>query len=356
MKSKVYFIDFTTSFSYTIFDKLKCIAERSHLTDIFAVKDNVAVKLHFGEYGNFGNVNARYVRFFIDLIKSSGARPFLTDTNTLYTGERSNSVDHLNNAVRNGYDYSVVNAPIIIADGLYGMSEIELESNSSFTEFAYIASDIYYADAMLVISHTTGHEVTGYGGALKNVGMGCASRKGKMDMHSTSAPIVKEKKCTGCAKCVKWCPVNAIQIINKKAKINKDLCIGCSECISVCPFKAIGIEWNQASDIINAKIVDYAYACLKNKQNKVFYVNFLNNITNLCDCTPIHGIKEIPDIGILFSSDIVSIDKASLDLINESAGYNLFQKLHPKANVEKQLIYAEKLGLGCIEYEIIKVN
>ncbi len=356
MKSKVYFIDFTTSFSRTIFNKLESVAEKSHLTDFFTDKDNVAVKLHFGEYGNFGNVNPRYVRFFIDLIKLHGGRPYLTDSNTLYAGQRSNSVDHLNIAIKNGYEYSVVNAPIIIADGLYGNSEIEVEVNSSLTEIAYIASDIYYADAMLVITHATGHEVTGYGGALKNVGMGCASRRGKMDMHSSSTPIVREKECNGCRKCVKWCPVNAIQIIKKKAVIDKNICTSCSECVSVCPVRAIGIDWNQAPDTVNTKIVDYVFACLRNKRDNVFYVNFLNNITNLCDCTPIHGIREIPDIGILFSKDIVSIDKASLDLINKSAGFNLFQKLHPKADIEKQLIYAEKSGLGSRDYELIKIS
>lgn len=356
MKSKVYFIDFKTSFQRNIFDKLYTAVEKSHFYDFIEEYDKVAIKMHFGEYGNFSAINPRYVRFFVDRVKEVGGMPFITDTNTLYAGKRGNSVDHLNLAILHGFTPGVVNAPLIIADGLWGQNEVPVEINTPHTKTAYIASDIYHSEALLALSHFKGHVETVFGGALKNTGMGCASRKGKMSMHSVSIPKVNSQKCTGCERCAIWCASNAITIVNKKAVINDEKCTGCSQCISVCPFHAIGIRWDAGAKHLTQRITDYAFAVHSLKKRKIFFVTFLNNITELCDCAPIHGERLIPDIGILFSKDIVAIEQASIDLVNEVAGKDLFGSIHPVVNWQEQLLYAEQLGMGTREYDLKKLS
>ncbi|MBC8525700.1 MAG: DUF362 domain-containing protein [Candidatus Cloacimonetes bacterium] len=356
MKSKVYFIDFKTSFTRNIFDKLSDIADKSGFYKFFCEYDKIAIKLHFGEYGNFGVVNPRFIRFFVDRIKEKGGNPFITDTNTLYAGHRCNSIDHLNLALLHGYNPEVVNAPLIIADGILGQNDVSVLINKELTKTAYIASDIYHCEAILAISHLTGHIATGFGAAIKNIGMGCASSKGKIGMHSKSKPKVNKKLCTGCERCIKWCLAKAISIIDGKAIIDKNKCTGCTQCISVCPSKAITINWDAETESLTKKIAEYAYAVISNKSGKMFFVNFLNNITALCDCVQIHGERLIPDIGILFSDDIVAIDKASIELVNEKAGEDLFKSLYPKIDWRRQLQYAEQLGLGIEDYELIKIN
>lgn len=357
MKSKVYFIDFHTTFQRSIFDKMGDALSQSGFKDTIREHDKVAVKLHFGAETNFGVINPRYVRFLVNSVLALNARPFLTDTNTLYAGHRVNSVDHTNLAIKHGYAYSVVNAPVIIADGLVGQSDEVVKIDTKETKEAYIGSDIHHADAILALSHMTGHEATGFGAAIKNIGMGCASRKGKLAMHSTSRPVVSQDRCVGCGRCVQWCQVHAISIKeDRKAYIDEELCTGCSMCISVCPFSAIRIKWNASHDFLNTKITEYAYAVMSCKKDKMFYVNFLNNITPLCDCANIHGEHLVQDIGILFSKDIVAIDRASIGLINEKVGKNLFRELHPNIRWEDVFSYAEELSMGSSDYELVKTK
>ena len=176
-------------------------------------------------------------------------------------------------------------------------------------------------------------------------------------MHSTSRPSVNYDRCTGCARCVKWCQVNAINIQDdSRAHIDEELCTGCSMCISVCPFNAIRINWNTSSEFLNTKITEYAHAVTSRKKNKMFYVTFLNNITRLCDCVNIHGEHLVPDIGILFSKDIVAIDRASIDLVNKKVGKNLFKELYPNIQWENIFFYAEKLSMGSSDYELVEVK
>ena len=357
MKSKVYFIDFHTTFQRSIFDKIGDALSQAGFKDIIREHDKVAVKMHFGAETNFGVINPRYVRYFVNRILAFDAKPFLTDTNTLYAGQRVNSVDHTNLAIQHGYAESVVNAPVIIADGLVGQSDEVVEIDTKETKQAYIGSDIHHADAILALSHMTGHEAAGFGAAIKNIGMGCASRKGKLAMHSISRPVISNERCIGCARCVQWCQVQAISIKEDgTAHINEDLCTGCSMCISVCPFSAIRIKWNTSPAFLNTKITEYAHAVTSHKKGKMFYVNFLNNITQLCDCVNIHGEDLVPDIGILFSKDIVAADRASIDLINEKTGTNLFAELFPQINIENIFSYAEELGMGSSQYELVKIK
>ncbi len=357
MKNKVYFIDFHTTFQRSIFDKIGDTLSQAGFKDTIREHDKVAVKLHFGAETNFSVINPRYVRYFVNRILALDAKPFLTDTNTLYAGNRVNSIDHTNLATRHGYARSVVNAPVIIADGLVGQSEEIVKIDTKETKEAHIGSDIHHADAILALTHMTGHEAAGFGAAIKNIGMGCASRKGKLAMHSTSRPSINCDRCVGCDRCVQWCQVNAISIKeNGKAHIDEELCTGCSMCISVCPFIAIRIKWNTSSEFLNTKITEYAHAVTSHKRDKMFYVNFLNNITRLCDCANIHGEYIVPNIGILFSKDIVAIDRASIDLINERAGKDLFKELYPDILWENIFSYAEKLGMGSSDYELVKIE
>lgn len=357
MKSKVYFIDFHTSFQRSILDKIGDALSQAGFKDTIREHDKVAVKMHFGAETNFGVINPRYVRYFVDRILALDAKPFLTDTNTLYAGQRVNSVDHSNLAIRHGYAQSVVNAPVIIADGLVGQSDEVIKVDTKETKEAYIGSDIHRADAILALTHMTGHEAAGFGAAIKNIGMGCASRKGKLAMHSSSRPLISGDRCVGCARCVQWCQVQAISIKEDgKAHIDENVCTGCSMCISVCPFSAIRIKWNTSSDFLNTKITEYAHAVTSHKKDKMFYVNFINNLTRHCDCMNIHGEHLLPDIGILFSKDIVAVDRASIDIINEKAGKNLFEELFPDIKLEHVFSYAEKLGMGSSEYELVKIK
>jgi len=357
MKNKVYFIDFHTTFQRSIFDKIGDTLSQAGFNDTIREHDKVAVKLHFGAETNFSVINPRYVRYFVNSILALDAKPFLTDTNTLYAGNRVNSIDHTNLATRHGYARSVVNAPVIIADGLVGQSEEIVKIDTKETKEAHIGSDIHHADAILALTHMTGHEAAGFGAAIKNIGMGCASRKGKLAMHSTSRPSINYDRCVGCDRCVQWCQVNAISIKEDgKAHIDEEFCTGCSMCISVCPFNAIRIKWNTSSEFLNTKITEYAHAVTSHKRDKMFYVNFLNNITRLCDCANVHGEYLVPDIGILFSKDIVAIDRASIDLINERAGKDLFKELYPDILWENIFSYAEKLGMGSSDYELVKIK
>ncbi len=357
MKSNVYFIDFHTTFQRNIFDKIGDALDRSGFKDVYREYDKVAVKMHFGAETNFGVINPRYVRYFVKRLLGLDTKAFLTDTNTLYAGHRVNSIDHLNLATQHGYASSVVDAPVVIADGLKGQNEEAVPIDTKETKEAYIGSDIHHADAILALSHMTGHEAAGFGAAIKNIGMGCASRKGKLAMHSTSRPVINPDRCIGCARCVQWCQVNAISIgEDTKAHIDEELCTGCSMCISVCPFTAIRIKWNTSADFLNTKITEYAHAVTSHKKGKMFYVTFINNLTSHCDCMNIHGEHLMPDIGILFSKDIVAIDKASIDLINEKAGKDLFKELFPQIEWERTLSYAQKLGMGSMDYELVKIK
>ncbi|MDI6840668.1 MAG: DUF362 domain-containing protein [bacterium] len=355
--SKVYFIDFSTGFrkksypSQDIISKLDSLFIRSGLLDLFkekelGVKPLVACKLHFGERGNTGFVKPVFVKKIVEIIKLKGGLPFLTDTNSLYVGERGDAPSHIRLAAEHGFN----GAPIIIADGLRGEEHIKVKSNGKHFNELKIASSIYYADIMIVISHFKGHYVTGFGGALKNLGMGCASKAGKLEQHSSVSPWVGDE-CTGCGACKRWCPADAIKITDV-AKILSSKCIGCAVCISVCKIGAIKINWEDVSVQLQERMIEYAKGAVTGK--RVGYINFITDVTPLCDCWGSSDPPVVPDIGILASLDPVSIDAASFDLVNK-ASLGKFGKLHPSAEPEVQLNYAEQIGLGTQKYKLIKV-
>lgn len=369
MVAEVFFADMRAKHKENLLDKLEKLFVRAGMKELIAPKDLVALKVHFGERGNTGYVRPQFIRRLVNQVKNLGGRPFLTDTNTLYAGSRADAVDHLQTAIENGFAYAVVDAPLIIADGLVGKDYVNVPVHMKHFAEVKISSAVYHADALLVISHFKGHELVGFGGALKNLGMGGGSRGGKQMMHSDVLPEVNEEKCRGCAKCEEWCPAGAIAVKQEKGKayIDAQKCLGCGECTITCPHRAIAISWKTEPHIAQEKIVEYAAGVLKNKQNKAGFFNFVLNVSPDCDCAGWTDAAIVRDIGILASLDPVALDQACVDLVNKERGLpesrlaghedavDKFGAIWPNANWERQLAYAQEVGLGTRTYNLIKV-
>lgn len=368
MKSEVYFSDFRSRSSReNKISKIKKLFKASGFDNIINEKDLTAVKLHFGERGNDSYINPVFVRQIVDKVKQKGAKPFLTDTNTLYLGSRHNSVDHTITAIEHGFDYAVTGAPIVIADGILGDNEINIEINLKHFKSVKIAGDIEKSDSMVVMSHFKGHGMSGFGGAIKNLAMGCATAFGKIEQHECAKPVIKGE-CMACGKCISICPEDAMSITDQKSVIDYDRCIGCNFCLEACPDSVINLDFENISLFIE-KMTEYAYGAVKNKQNKVCYINFLMNITPDCDCVPWSDAPIVSDIGILASNDPVAIDTASLDLVNEQCGFknsllhNNFEKgedkfkgIYEEIDGRIQLKYGEEIGLGSRDYKLIEIK
>jgi uncharacterized Fe-S center protein len=366
--SLVYFIDLRTSTKENLFEKLVRLIHVLDLQSIIRPRHLVAIKMHFGEKGNTAFIRPNFLREIVDHIKELGASPFLTDTNTLYAGTRGNSVSHLDTATQNGFAYSVVNAPIIIADGMRGASSTAVRINRENVKSAHIGKEIAESDALISVAHFKGHELSGFGGTIKNLGMGCASRKGKLVQHSGVSPKVKRKKCIACGECVEHCAQSAISIKNKKAAIDPKRCVGCGECILICDNKAIDVQWNADIPIFQKKMVEYTLAVLKGKKGRAAFLNFLIQISPACDCYGHSDAPIVQDLGIMASKDPVAIDQASADMVNRQVGLessclsshkrpgeDKFRGLYPKIDWTIQLRYAETLGLGNRTYELVTI-
>jgi len=368
MKSNVYFIDLRATAKENLVAKLARLLDTAGLSQTIKQRDLVAVKLHFGEQGNTAFIRPVFIRKIVESIKNIGAVPFLTDANTLYAGTRSDSVHHLSTAIQNGFVYAVVDAPIVIADGLRGKSETAVTVNQKNFKKVYIGSDIMEADALISVAHFKGHELSGFGGAIKNVGMGCASRRGKLAQHSTVAPEVIEEKCVGCGDCMEHCSQNALSLEKEKAVLDAKKCIGCGECIIICPNDAIQIQWNQAIPVFLENMVEYTMGVLKNKAGKTLFVNFITDISPACDCYGHNDAPIVRNIGIVASTDPVAIDQASVDLVNREQalpescltkniekGEDKFKGIYPNVDWTIQLDYAQSLGLGSRNYNLNKI-
>lgn len=356
MKSKVYFIRFgNLEKIQVVIGKLKRLLEESRVLDFIRPNAKVAVKMHFGEEGNTGFVKPEYLRIICDKISAQRATVFIADTNTLYRGKRTNSTDHLALAHEHGFIRQTAGAEVIVPED-NKENIIDMPINQKFIKSAKLLRIFVDADAIVGVSHFKGHIMTGFGGALKNIGMGCAAREGKLQQHADLAPIVYEEKCTGCGECEKACPVKAIVIQKNKSVINGSKCIGCATCIAVCPYLAIDVPWGTGAETIQEKMIEYASAVLKNKKDKTGFLNFAIKITKECDCLAKDDPRVAPDIGILASVDPVSIDQASFDLVNQACGRDIFKELHPQRDGAKQLKYAHKLGLGNLDYELIELQ
>ncbi|WNY26729.1 DUF362 domain-containing protein [Methanolapillus ohkumae] len=364
--SKVYFMNFRAhKTSQSKVKKVEQIFKKAGFESLFSNRDLTAVKLHFGERGNDGYINPVYVRAVMDCIKNTGALPFATDTNTLYEGYRKNAVEHIETAILHGFNYSVLGTPVIIADGLKGDNEVLVDVNLNKFKTVKIARDIEEADAMVVLTHFKGHMLSGFGGALKNLAMGCASVAGKWEQHSSSRPEVDQEKCTKCGACIKACPAQSIVMEKDGARILRKTCLSCGHCM-ICPRDAVFFDWKDVPDFVD-RMIEYAYGAVKNKKGKVCYISFVMNVTPDCDCTPWSDSPIVPDIGILASTDPVALDQACLDLVNKCVGFsdsNLrknhkagedkFKGVFENTDGARQLEYAEKLGMGTRKYELIE--
>ena len=358
-----------TRYKQNLFHKIDAIFSLFEMERRIPKRGFVAVKLHFGEEGNTTFVRPIFLRRVVENLKKIGTRPFLTDTCTLYVGERSNAVEHLSLAIRHGFTYVVVDAPVIIADGIRGNAYKSVPIKGVHFREAYIAREIVEADALVGVSHFKAHELSGIGGTLKNIGMGCAARKGKLAQHSNVAPKVKKKKCVGCETCVSVCAQHAISIISEKAHIDPEVCVGCGECITACPQKAIQIQWNETIPVFQEKLAEYAAAALKGKEKSSLFFNFVWDISPLCDCNPHSGVPIAPPLGIVASTDPVAVDQASVDLLCSppeavrkalrlpyEAIENPFEKQYPKVDWTIHLRHAEQMGLGRRSYTLVLVD
>ncbi len=367
MQSKVYFIDMRATIKENFMAKIGRLMQTAGITDIIDPRDLTAVKIHFGEMGNAAFIRPVYLRKVIQVLKEAGGVPFLTDANTLYAGTRSDAPHHLTTAVQNGFAYAVVDAPLIIADGLRGKNETAVAVNQKRFESVYIGTDIVEADALVSVAHFKGHELSGFGGTIKNVGMGCASRKGKLAQHSTLSPGIGEQ-CIGCGECLAHCSQKAISLVDDKAHIDRDACIGCGECILICPNEAIDVQWNQSIPVFLENMVEYTMGVLANKAGKAFFLNFITDVSPACDCYPANDAPIVKNIGVVASIDPVAIDQASVDLVNAepalagcrltentAPGQDKFRGIYPKVDWEIQLDYAAQLGLGSRSYELVAV-
>jgi len=368
-QSKVYFADLRASTKENLLEKVVRLTDNIDLKSIVPHRGLVAVKLHFGEKGNTAYIRPNFIRQIVDHVKSFGGFPFLTDSNTLYAGTRGDSVSHITTAIENGFAYAVVNAPVIIADGVRGASSVPVRIKREIFESAYVAKEIFESDALISVAHFKGHDLTGFGGTLKNLGMGCASRQGKMAQHADLSPKVKRKKCVGCGECLEHCAQSAITLKDEKAEINSHKCVGCGECILICSNGAIQIQWNADTLRFQKKMVEYALAVLKGKEGRLACLNFLTQISPACDCCGHSDAPVVQDVGILASTDPVAIDQASVDLVNrqpalensclstnKGPGEDKFKALYPKVDWTVQLEYGEKIGLGTRDYELINIG
>ena len=368
-KAKVFFTDFRTTVGTSMTDKLKRLCLAAGFKDIDMEGKFVAIKMHFGELGNLAYLRPQYAKAVADLVKEQGGMPFLTDCNTLYPGSRKHALEHMDCANLNGFNTVTTGCQIIIGDGLRGTDEVEVPvKNGQYVKSAKIGRALMDADIVISLAHFKGHEMTGFGGAIKNIGMGGGSRAGKMEQHSSGKVSVNEDLCRGCRRCAKECGSNAITYENNKAHINKDLCKGCGRCIGACAFDAISNDQWDASDVLDRKMAEYAQAICQDRPT--FHINIATDISPNCDC---HGENDgpiLPNLGFFVSFDPVAVDQASVDaalkatpIENSQLGDNLrkpdwkkkgdhFLDSNPHVNWEETLIHAEKIGLGTRQYEL----
>ncbi len=367
-KSKVYFTNFRTTLQENQLQKLARLVKTAGMLEQIQFKDRyAAIKIHFGEPGNLAFLRPNYAKVLADLIREQGGKVFLTDCNTLYVGGRKNALDHLDAAYTNGYSPFSTGCHVIIGDGLKGTDETLVPvENGQYVKEAKIGRAIMDADIFISLNHFKGHEATGFGGALKNIGMGCGSRAGKMEMHSAGKPYVNQEKCVGCGFCQKNCAHSAITIENRKASIDHSRCVGCGRCIGACPMDAVSSPSDESNDILNRKMAEYSWAVLHGRPH--FHVSLVMDVSPYCDCHAENDVPIVPDVGMFASFDPVALDMACADAVNAQTPlkgslldevkhrhHDHFTDVHPTTNWRSCLEHAEYLGLGTMDYELITI-
>ncbi len=366
-KSKVYFTDFRATPDCNVLQKLEKLIRKAGIGDIDFKDKFTAIKIHFGEPGNLSYLRPNYSKVVVDLIKKQGGKVFLADCNTLYVGRRKNALEHLDAAYENGYNPFATGCHTIIADGLKGTDEALVKINGDYVKEAKIGRAMMDADIFISLTHFKGHELTGFGGTLKNVGMGCGSRAGKMEMHSSGKPKIRKKACTSCGACVKNCAQDAISFdADHKAGIDHNKCVGCGRCIGVCNFNAVLPMFDETNDILNCKIAEYAHAVLKDRPQ--FHISLVVDVSPNCDCHSENDVAIVPNVGMFASFDPVAIDMACVDAVNRQPAnpgsaisekqpgiHDHFVHAHPETNWKSCMEHAEKIGLGSKDYDLISL-
>lgn len=371
--SKVYFDDFRAPVGTNLLMKLDRLLRRAGMDQIDFNKKLTAIKIHFGEPGNLSYLRPNYAKVVADLVKELGGIPFLTDCNTLYAGRRKNALEHMDAAYENGFSPFSTGCQIIIGDGLKGTDDVEVPVvGGTYVKTAKIGRAIMDADVFLSLSHFKGHEATGFGGALKNIGMGCGSRRGKMEQHSSGKPEVDQKHCVGCGMCVKQCAHGAISFSpQRRAAIDHEKCVGCGRCIGVCNFDAIGNPNGCANEDLNRKMAEYTKAVVDGRPH--FHICLVRDVSPYCDCHGENDAPILPDVGMFASLDPVALDQACVDaclkqtplpnsLLSDQMAAPGFVDLHnhflnttPATEWKECLVHAEEMGVGTRTYELIRV-
>lgn len=365
MSSKVYFTNMNATVTENLPQKLRRLIDKAGLGTIDFKNKFVAIKAHFGEPGNLAYLRPNYAKVIVDYVRERGGVPFLTDCNTLYIGRRKNAIEHLESAYENGFNPLVTGCHVLIADGLRGTDDEAIKIDGEFVKEAHIGKAIADADIVISLNHFKGHCEAGFGGALKNLGMGSGSRAGKTDMHSAGKPSVTPELCVGCKRCIKNCAHGAIEYTPEhKAKINHDRCLGCGRCIGLCNSDAIEPVFDESFENLNCKIAEYAMAVCKDKPT--FHISLAIDISPDCDCFNTNDVPIVPDIGMFASFDPVAIDAACADAVNSQpknengqlSGHrdgDCFSALHPGTRGEMQIVHAEKIGLGTSDYTLVTI-
>ncbi|UCC22570.1 MAG: DUF362 domain-containing protein [Planctomycetota bacterium] len=358
MASKVYFISAARSDGEKVISKKAAkLFKTAGFADCFRENDFTAVKVHVGEAGNTTYVTAPCIKGLVDELLKLKTRPFVTDTSALYVGRRHNAIEHTVLAAEHGFSEDVLGVPFIVPDGLFGTSETPVKINGELNKEVFIASDIVRCQALLSVAHFTGHCAACMGATLKTLGMGCASRKGKMRQHAALKLNIGDN-CTHCGQCYDYCPADAITLNDVKAHIDRDKCIGCAECLVACRFNAVECNWGEEDETLQKNIAEHALGTLQGKQDKAVFFNYLISITKDCDCFDDTDMPNIvDDIGIIASTDPVAVDRAALDLVEQKGGKGLpVLVANDKLNPIYQLQHAQRIGLGNPDYDLINVD
>ena len=374
-KAKVYFTDFRTPYGGdTMPGKLKKLIRKAGIAQLNLEGQFVAIKIHFGELGNVSYLRPNYARAVVDVVKELGGKPFLTDCNTLYPGSRKNALEHLYCAWENGFTPLTVGCPILIGDGLKGTDDIEVPvRGGEYVKNAKIGRAVMDADVIISMTHFKGHEATGFGGALKNLGMGCGSRAGKKEQHNNGKAYVQQEICRGCRRCMRECANDGLVFDpeTRKMHVDKEHCVGCGRCVGACNFDAIDFEDPNSNQMLNFRIAEYAKAVVDGRPQ--FHISLVMDISPNCDCHGENDAPILPDVGMFASFDPLALDQACVDacmkcepLPNSQLGEHMrdphfvdhhdhFTNSTPESEWQSCLSHAEKIGLGTRDYELIRL-
>ena len=375
-KAHVYCTDFRTkAFGDGLPTKLKKLMKKAGIGQIDMDGKFVAIKMHFGELGNVSYLRPNYARAVVDVVKKLGGKPFLTDCNTMYPGSRKNALEHLYCAWENGFTPLTVGCPILIGDGLKGTDDIAVPVvGGEYVQAARIGRAIMDADVFISLTHFKGHEMTGFGGAIKNIGMGCGSRAGKTEQHSGGKASIDPAKCRGCRMCLKECANDALSFDarTKKTRVNEDNCVGCGRCLGACNFDAISFTNFAANELLNRRMAEYTKAVIDGRPS--FHISLVVDVSPNCDCHGENDAPILPDLGMFASFDPLALDQACVDACLQAPplpGSQLAANLAKRGFVDRHdhftnstpasewrtcLEHAEKIGLGTRDYELIRMK